>query len=88
MSRQCLINDKASQICWLYLHGEFDEKTNIDISDIAHKNIDKRFAIPMVFEIAYRIGYAKSELMQYMSETTYKRKKMQIREKLVETVKL
>lgn len=88
MSRQRLIDDKASQICWKYLHGEYDGKTNAMIHGIAHKNADNMIAITMIFEIAYRIGYAKSYLMQYMSEVTYKKKKKRIRDKLVAMVKI
>lgn len=83
MSRQRLIDDKGSQICWKYLHGDFDEKTNVAIHYIAHRNTDKIIAITMLFEIAYRIGYAHSNLAQCMSETTYKIKKKRLRDELV-----
>ena len=88
MARQNLIDDKAAQICWRYLHGEFDEKTNASIHDIVHYNTDKRIAITMVLEIAYRIGYAKSSLLEDMTESTYKRKKKSTRDKLVAAIKL
>lgn len=88
MSRQSLTDDKASQICWKYLHGGFDEKTNVAIHDIIHHNTDKRIAITMILEIAYRIGYAKSYLTKDMSECTYKIKKKLLRNKLVAMVKL
>lgn len=83
MSRQRIIDDKAAQICWKYLHGEFDEKTNVAIHDIVHHYIDNIIAITMIFEIAYSIGYAKSNLMDDMSEVTYKKKKKRIRDELV-----
>ena len=86
MARQRLIDDKASQICWKYLHGNFAEETNAAIHDIAHHNNDKITAVTLIFEIAYRIGYAKSYLSQYMGETTYKIKKKRIRDKLVSMV--
>lgn len=88
MARQNLIDDKAAQICWKYLHGEFDEKINATIHDIAHYNTDKEIAITMIFDIAYRIGYAKSDLMLYMSETTYKIKKKLLRNRLATAVNL
>lgn len=88
MSKQSLINDKASHICWKYLHGEFDEETNIAIHNVAHYKTDKTIAITMILDIAYRIGYAKSDLMQYMGENTYKKKKKRIRDKLVSMVNL
>ena len=84
MARQRLTDDIAAQTCWKYLHGGFDEKTNIQIYDIVHQVIpDKNIAIRMMFEISYHIGYAKSNLMDYMSEVTYKIKKKRIRDKLV-----
>jgi hypothetical protein len=86
MARQRLIDDKASQICWKYLHGEYDEKTNVAIHNIAHHNTEKIIAITMIFDIAHRIGYAHSDLAQCMGETTYKIKKKRIRDKLVSEV--
>ena len=88
MSRLRLIDDKAAQICWEYIHGEFDEETNVAIYNIAHLNTNHIIAITMILEIAYRIGYAKSYLAPYMSEVTYKEKKKGLRNKLVSVVNL
>lgn len=82
MARQRLIDDTASQVCWKYLHGEYDGKTNVTIYGIAHKHIDHLLAVTMIYEIAYRIGYARSHLADVMSETTYKKKKKAIRENI------
>lgn len=87
MSRQSMTSDIAAQICWQYLHGGFDETTNEKIYDIAYSVVkNKHLLITFVFEIAYRIGYAKSALMNEMSEVTYKLKKQRIRDELVATL--
>lgn len=89
MSRQSIVDDTAAQICWLYLHGELTEQGNIKVHDISHCIChDKYIAITMILEIAYRIGYAKSGLIYYMSEVTYKKKKKWIRDMLVKEVNL
>ena len=84
MARQSITNDIAAQICWQYLHGGFKAKTNEQIHRIINQSFsNKSIAIRMVLDIAYRIGYAKSELMDYMGERCYKEKKKLIRDKLV-----
>ena len=84
MSRQSIIDDKAAQIAWQYLHGELSKKDKSTVHEIAYYICDKRrTAKTMLFEIAYRIGYAKSDLRDVMSETTYKKKKHRLRDKLV-----
>ena len=81
MSRVCMAEDVAAQICWRYFHGGFDGDTNETIYTIVHSIIpDKAQAIRMLFEIAYRIGYAKSQLQTFMGEITYKLKKKWIRD--------
>ena len=76
MARLCIMEDIPAQICWQYLHGGFDEVTNVGIYNIVYSILpDKRIAIRMILEIAYRIGYGKSELMDDMSEVSYKKRK-------------
>lgn len=87
MARQSITNDIAAQICWRYLHGGLGEKCNKIINTIVHKVFpNKNIAIRMVLDIAYRIGYAKSELMDEMCERIYKIKKKRIRDKIVEII--
>lgn len=89
MARQSIINDRAAHICWLYLHGGLTEQANITVHDIAHFVCPEKYtAITMILEIAYREGYAKSALMNDMSEVTYKKKKKRIRDMLVQEVNL
>ena len=81
MARQSIADDIAAQTCWKYIHGGFNEENNVQIYNIIHKVFsDKYLAILMTVDIAYRIGYAKSALMNYMSEVTYKIKKKRIRD--------
>lgn len=84
MARQSLANDVAAQICWKYLHGGFNEAVNERIYYIVYSVVGRKKLIPQfVFEIAYRVGYAKSALADELSEVTYKIKKKRIREELV-----
>lgn len=87
MARQSIINDRAAHICWLYLHGGLTEQANITVHDIAHFVCPEKYtAITMILEIAYRCGYAKSDLTEQMSEVTYKKKKKRIRDMLVQGI--
>lgn len=77
MSRLSLFNDTVAHLCFEYLHGTLDEATNAKIYDAVHEVVDQRDASVYVFEIAYRIGYAKSQLANSISEVTYKNRKKQ-----------
>jgi hypothetical protein len=84
MARQSIINDRPAHIAWEYLHGHFQQEVNETIDNIVHIAVpDKNKAIRMLLDIAYRIGYGKSELAYCMSEVTYKKKKKWIRDTLV-----
>ena len=82
MPRLSLFNDTAAHLCYEYLHGTLDETTNEKIYDIVHEAVDQSVAGAYVFEIAYRIGFAKSQLADVISEVTYKKKKKAIRDKI------
>ena len=76
--------DTPAHLCWEYLHGglKSEEKAEIRaIVGIVVKN--KRLVKQMIFEIAYRIGYAHSQFYRYMSETTYKLQKQWIRNQIL-----
>ena len=89
MPRQSIFDDKAAQICWQYLHDEYDKETNVDIWCIVCLEFPETpIAIAIIREIAYRCGYAKSELAEYMSEVTYKKKKKRIRDMLASEIAL
>lgn len=89
MSRQSIINDRAAQIAWKYFHGELSQASNEAVYNIAHDVFhDRKIEITMLLEIAYREGYAKSDLADDMSEVTYKRKKKRIRDMLVRNIDL
>lgn len=86
MPRQSIIDDKAAQIAWLYLRGGFRKKDSSVVREIAYYVCGKRrIAKIMLFEIAYRVGYSNSKLSDDMSETSYKKKKKRLRDKLVST---
>lgn len=76
MSRSSIMQDIPAQICWEYLHGGCDKYIVEDIRSIISIALPNVSLAPiMIYEIAYRIGYVKSKLASYMSETTYKKKK-------------
>lgn len=82
MARLSITNDTVARLCYEYMHGQLDAKTNEKIYNSACEVVDRKYAIPFVFEIAYRLGYAHSELADFMSEVTYKQKKKAIRENI------
>lgn len=84
MSRLGFMQDRPAHIVREYLHRGFPQKVNEKIYSIVHIAVrDKSKAIRMLHDIAYRIGYGKSELAGCMSEVTYKIKKKWIRDTLV-----
>ena len=82
MGRLRIFDDTIAHICWDYLHGTLDEVTNEKIYDAVHQAVGQTDAIIYVFEIAYHIGYAKSLLIDVISETTYKKKKKTVRDRI------
>lgn len=82
MPRLSLFNDTVAHLCFEYLQGTLDATTNEKIYNAVHEVVDQRVASMYVFEIAYRIGYAKSQLADYISEVTYKNRKKAIRRKI------
>lgn len=87
MSKLRIFEDDVSQMCFRYLHGELDTETNEKMWKATHDGVKHNEAIHFVFEIAYRIGYARSHLANIMSETTYKKKKQAIRENIKKIVR-
>lgn len=76
MSRVGIMQDIPAHICWEYCHGILSKDKKQEIYDIVFIAIPNRRKVKQfIREIAYRIGYAKSEFAQYMSEVTYKKKK-------------
>lgn len=82
MARLSLFNDTVAHLCCEYLHGTLDATINEKIYNAVHEVADQRMASVYVFEIAYRIGYVKSQLADIMSEVTYKKRKKSIRDKI------
>lgn len=87
MSRVNIIQDIPAQICWKYIHGDLSKADKEKVRSIISIAIPNRLRVnKMIWEIAYRIGFVKSEFAQYMSETTYKKKKQWIRNFIEEEV--
>jgi hypothetical protein len=84
MARLSIFEDTASQMCFKYIHNECDASTNEKMWKAIHDGVEHNEAIHFCFEIAYRIGYARSYLANTMSESTYKKKKKAIRDNVIE----
>jgi hypothetical protein len=84
MSRLRRFDDTVAHLCYEYLHGDCDEPTKVKIYEAVHSVVSQKDAPMYVFEIAYAIGYAKSALQDFVSETTYKKRKKAIRDRLAE----
>lgn len=86
MARLSIMNDSVAHLCWRYVNKECDVNLAIEIctTTLPITNYDVRTAYLFIYEMAYRIGYAKSNLSDCMSETTYKIKKKQIRDILAQ----
>ena len=87
MARLKLFNDSVVHLCYKQLHGGCGEDTNEKIYKAVHDVVGQRDATMYVFEIAYAIGYAKSALQDFVSETTYKKKKKAIRENILKIIR-
>lgn len=67
--------DIPAQICCKYLQGGLRKADEEKVRSIVFIAIPNRLRVDkMIWEIAHRIGFAKSEFSQYMSEVTYKKK--------------
>lgn len=86
MSRLRMCEDTVAQVCIKYIHGELDESMNQKIWKAIHDVVKHEQTIHFAFEIAYRIGYARSYLADAMSEVTYKIKKKAIRDKIAKLI--
>ena len=82
MARQSMMNDTAAQVCFRYIHGEFGSDKNEKIWRTVREIVPSNMIVHFVFEIAYRIGYARSYIAGDFSEATYKKKKKQIRDNI------
>ena len=81
MSRVNIMQDIPAQICWEYINGNMRKEDKREIRDMVLIAVpNKRLANQMIYEIAYRVGFAKSNLSKYMSEVTYKQKKKWVRD--------
>jgi len=78
------MQDIAAQICWEYCHGNLNRADKQQVYDIVIIAIPNRNQVnKFIREIAYRIGFAKSEFTEYMSEVTYKKKKQWARNLII-----
>lgn len=83
MSRICLFNDLVAHYAWKYMHNELSASQRKKLyKAIFDYTYSKFMTLVFIEEIAYQIGYAKSRLFTAMSETTYKKRKRIIRNKI------
>ena len=76
MSRVGIMQDVPAQICWEYCNGNLSRAKKQQVYGIVFIAIPNRRKVKQfIREIAYRIGYAKSDFANIMSEVTYKKKK-------------
>lgn len=87
MSRVGIMQDTAAHICWEYLHNSLSRDRKQQVLSIVIIAIpNRRKAKIFIWEIAYRIGYAKSQFSKYMSEVTYKKKKQWCRNLIIKEI--
>lgn len=87
MSRVGIIQDIPAQICWEYCHGGLSKSDKTIVRSIVFIAIPNRRKVKQfIREIAYRIGYAKSNFSNLMSEVTYKKKKQWCRNLIIKEI--
>ena len=56
MARLSITNDTVARLCYEYMHGQLEAKTNEKIYAAACEVVGEKDAFLFVFEIAYRLG--------------------------------